>query len=161
MSSIQQTISTCATLLNEDISNDECKVLASAFELMKLAAGDVLLREGEKSDALYLVIEGDIEVTREAGGGEHVILHHLKPGSVAGAMGFIDGNNHSATLRAVKGARVLMLHREALEGMIEEHPRLVYKIMKMIIRSVHQTLLRMNQQFVEMNNYIMKEHGRY
>ena len=161
MSDVQQTISNCATLLNEDISSDECKVLAGAFELKKLSADEILLREGEQSDALYLVIEGDIVATRDAGGGEHVTLHHLKPGSVAGALGFIDGNNHSATLRAFKDTHVLMLHRDALEGMIDEHPHLVYKIMKMIVRSVHQTLLRMNQQFVEMNNYIMKEHGRY
>jgi CRP/FNR family cyclic AMP-dependent transcriptional regulator len=161
MNDVQQTISTCATLLNENISNEECKVLAVAFELKKLAAGDVLLREGERSDTLYLIIEGDIEASRDAGGGEHVTLHHLKPGSVAGALGFIDGNAHSASLRAVQDSHVLMLHRDALEGMLDEHPLLVYKIMKMIVRSVHQTVLRMNQQFVEMNNYIMKEHGRY
>ena len=85
----------------------------------------------------------------------------LKPGDIAGAMGFIDGKKHSATLRAVKDAHVLKLQRDELEGMLEEHPRLVYKIMKMIVKSVHKTLVRMNRQFVEMNNYIMKEHGRY
>jgi CRP-like cAMP-binding protein len=54
-----------------------------------------------------------------------------------------------------------MLHRDNLEGMLDEHPQLVYKVMRMIVRSVHQTLLRMDQQFVQMNNYIMREHGRY
>jgi CRP-like cAMP-binding protein len=76
-------------------------------------------------------------------------------------MGFIDGNSHSATLTASKDSHVLMLHRDNLEGMLDEHPQLVYKVMRMIVRSVHQTLLRMDQQFVQMNNYIMREHGRY
>ena len=107
------------------------------------------------------VMDGDIIVTRNAGGDEYVTLDHLKPGDIAGAMGFIDGKKHSATLRAVKDAHVLKLQRDELEAMLEEHPRLVYKIMKMIVRSVHKTLVRMNRQFVEMNNYIMKEHGRY
>ena len=161
MSDVKKPVNTCATLLNEDITEDECEVLTAAFQLQKLTADEILLREGEQDDSLHIVIDGDLVATREAGGGEYVILSHLKPGDIAGAMGFIDGNSHSATLRASKDSHVLTLHRDVLEGMVDEHPHLVYKVMKMIIRSVHQTLLRMNQQFVEMNNYIMKEHGRY
>ena len=161
MNDVEQSVTICTTLLKEDISEDECRILTAAFQLQKLTADEILLREGEQDDALYIVIDGDIVATREAGGGEYVILSHLKPGDIAGAMGFIDGNSHSATLRASKHSHVLTLHRDVLEGMVDAHPQLVYKVMKMIIRSVHQTLLRMNRQFVEMNNYIMKEHGRY
>ncbi len=161
MSDIRQIITTCATLLHEDISEKECELLSSTFQLRKLSANEILLREGEHDDTLYIVIEGEIVATRDAGGGEQVTLHHLKAGDIAGAMGFIDSNSHSATLSAGKNSLVLELHRDVLEGMIDVHPQLVYKVMKMIIRSVHQTLLRMNRQFVEMNNYIMKEHGRY
>ena len=161
MSDVEQSVTTCTTLLNEDIDEKECGILSGAFELKKLSADEVLLREGEQDDSLYIIIDGDIIATRDAGGGDYVILNHLKSGAIAGAMGFIDGSSHSATLRANKDSHVLALHRDVLEGMIDTHPQLVYKVMKMIVRSVHQTLLGMNQQFVEMNNYIMKEHGRY
>ena len=161
MSDVEQSVTTCATLLNENIDEKECAILTSAFELKKLSADEILLREGEKDDSLHIIMDGDIIATRDAGGGEYVILNHLKSGAVAGAMGFIDGSSHSATLRAHKDSHVLTLHRDVLEGMIDAHPQLVYKVMKMIVRSVHQTLLGMNQQFVQMNNYIMKEHGRY
>lgn len=161
MSNVEQSLTTCATLLKEDVDEGECEVLATVFKLQKLAPDEVLLREGEQDDALFIIIDGDIVASRDCGGEEHVVLSHLKPGEVAGAMGFIDGGSHSATLRASKESHVLSLHRDALEGLLDTHPQLVYKVMKMIIRSVHRTLLRMNQQFVEMNNYIMKEHGRY
>ncbi|MBE9559420.1 MAG: cyclic nucleotide-binding domain-containing protein [Proteobacteria bacterium] len=161
MSDVQKFINTCTTMLNENINEQECDLLSSAFQLRKLAVDEVLLREGEKDDTLYIVIEGDVIVTRDAGGDEHVTLQHLKPGDIAGAMGFIDGSSHSATLSATRASHVLELHRDVLEGMIDAHPQLVYKIMKMIVRSVHKTMLQMNRQFVEMNNYIMKEHGRY
>ncbi|HHJ36780.1 MAG TPA: cyclic nucleotide-binding domain-containing protein [Gammaproteobacteria bacterium] len=161
MSDIDQFVNTCTDILSEDISREECEILSLAFQVRKLGAGEALLREGEKDDALYIIIEGDIVVTRDAGGGEHVTLQHLKPGDVAGAMGFIDNTSHSATVSAAGESHVLELHRDALESMIDEHPRLMYKIMKMIIKSVHRTMLQMNRQFVEMNNYIMKEHGRY
>ena len=161
MSDVEQSVTTCATLLNENIDAKECEILSGIFKLKKLSADEILIREGEKDDSLYIIMDGDIIATRDAGGDDHVILNHLKSGAVAGAMGFIDGSSHSATLRANKDSHVLTLHRDVLEGMIDAHPQLVYKVMKMIVRSVHQTLLGMNQQFVEMNNYIMKEHGRY
>jgi CRP-like cAMP-binding protein len=161
MSHIEQIVNNCTTMLHEDFSADECMLLSQAFELRKLDVDEVLLREGEVDDALSIVVDGDISVTRVSGGGDDVTLHHLKAGDVAGAMGFIDGNSHTATLRACKPSHVISLHRDVLEGMIEVHPRLVYKVMRMIVRSVHNTVLRMDQQFVEMSNYIMKEHGRY
>lgn len=161
MTNIQHIVNNCTTMLKEDFSEEECMTLSAAFQLRKLDIDDILLREGERDDALSIVVDGDISVTRDAGGGEYVTLHHLKPGDVAGAMGFVDGNSHTATLRACKPSHVITLHRDVLEGMIDTHPQLVYKVMRMIIRSVHNTLLRMDQQFVEMSNYIMKEHGRY
>lgn len=161
MSDIQHIVNNCKTMLKEDFSEDECMTLSQAFQLRKLDVDEVLLREGEQDDALSIVVDGDLVVTRETGGDERVTLHHLKAGDVAGAMGFIDGNSHTATLSASKPSHVITLHRDVLEGMIDAHPQLVYKVMRMIVRSVHNTVLRMDQQFVQMSNYIMKEHGRY
>jgi CRP/FNR family cyclic AMP-dependent transcriptional regulator len=161
MSDVRQLINTCATVLNEKISEQECETLSTVFQLRKFSAGEVLLREGEVDDILYIIIEGDVMATRDAGGGDPIVLQHLKPGDIAGAMGFIDASSHSATLSAARDSHVLELHRDVLEGMLDTHPQLVYKIMKMIVRSVHKMMLQMNRQFVEMNNYIMKEHGRY
>jgi CRP/FNR family cyclic AMP-dependent transcriptional regulator len=161
MNNIQHIVNNCTTMLKEDFSEEECVILSDAFQLRKLNVDEILLREGEQDDALSIIVDGDLAVTRESGGDEHVTLHHLKAGDVAGALGFIDGNSHTATLRACKASHVITLHRDILEGMIDAHPQLVYKVMRMIVRSVHNTLLRMDQQFVEMSNYIMKEHGRY
>jgi len=53
------------------------------------------------------------------------------------------------------------LERDSLEKLLDAHPRIVYQVMRAIIRSVHGTLRRMNIQYVEMSNYINKQHGRY
>ena len=113
MSDIQQIVNNCTTMLKEDFSEEECVILSDAFKLRKLDADEILLREGEKDDALSIVIDGDILVSRDAGGGEQVTLHHLKAGDVAGAMGFIDGNSHTATLRASRPTHVMTLPSSA------------------------------------------------
>ena len=122
-----------------ELEADEIKALAGVISIKHLNQNDILIREGATDVTLHILHEGDM----------------------AGAMGFIDGPEQSATLRALADTEVYTLERPAFESLLESHPQLVYKVMRSIIRSVHTTLMRMNRQFVEMNNYIMKEHGRY
>jgi CRP-like cAMP-binding protein len=147
--------------LGTELEADEIKALAGVISITRLQANDILIKEGTTDDALHIVINGRLAATRNTGGDEYVTLHVLHDGDMAGAMGFIDGTEHSATLRALCDTQVYTLERSAFESLLENHPALVYKVMRSIIRSVHSTLMRMNRQFVEMNNYIMKEHGRY
>jgi len=144
-----------------ELEADEIKALAGVISIKHLNENDILIKEGTTDDALHVVISGRLAATRDTGGDEYVTLHTLHDGDMAGAMGFIDGTDHSATLRALCNTEVYTLERSAFESLLGPHPALVYKVMRSIIRSVHSTLLRMNRQFVEMNNYIMKEHGRY
>ena len=151
----------CMSPLGIELQQADCKVLADVIDTRQLNDGEILIQEGSTDDSLHVIIDGKLEVTRDVGGGEHVTLHMLKQGDFAGAMGFVDGKEHSATLRAVGATEVYTMRRKQFESLIETHPQLVYQVMRAIIRSVHTTLVRMNQQFVEMNNYIMKAHGRY
>jgi len=150
-----------SSLLGVDLDSDEIKALAGIISIKHLGDKDILITEGTTDDALHIVISGRLAATRNTGGDEYVTLHILQAGDMVGAMGFIDGTEHSATLRALGDTAVYTLERSAFESLLDSHPALVYKVMRSIIRSVHATLLRMNRQFVEMNNYIMKEHGRY
>ena len=147
--------------IGSELAREECETLAPVMKHRTLSDGEILFREGDTDDTLYIVAAGRLEVTRDVGGGDHVTLHVLKPGDLAGEMAFVDGHPHSATLRALGDAEVMELHRADLERLIESHPWIVYKVMKAIIRSVHGTLMRMNQQYVEMTNYISRAHGRY
>jgi len=161
MRNIKHIFNNCSTKLKGDFTQAECEILSKAFVVHHLQDDEILIREGERDDTLSIVVSGNLYVTRQSGCDEQVTLHHLNAGDVAGAMGFIDGSYHTATLRSSGPSEVITLHRGNLEDMINDHPRLVYKLMRMIIRSVHQTVLRMDQQYVDMSNYIMKEHGRY
>jgi CRP-like cAMP-binding protein len=76
-------------------------------------------------------------------------------------MSFIDGPPHSVGLRALCETHVLSLTREAFEGIIDDYPQLVYKVMRAVARSAHRIVHRMNTEVVELSNYIFKQHGRY
>jgi len=145
----------------DGLTDEQCMALVKVIDVHSLKDGETLITEGQTDNRLYIIDHGRIEVARAVQGGNWVTLAILKDGDFAGEMGFIDGSVHSATLRSIGTTRILSLSRDSLESLIETHPHLVYKLMQTIIRVVHKILTRMNQQYVEMNNYISKQNGRY
>lgn len=53
------------------------------------------------------------------------------------------------------------MKRADFESIVAENPQLVYKVMRAVARSAHRIVHRMNYEFIELSNYIFKQHGRY
>ncbi len=149
------------SMLDKNLSGDECQLFKDLGTVRDLQGGEVLIEEGKIDNSLHIVIAGNLAVTRQTAGGELLTLHILQQGELAGALGFIDGQEHSATLRAVGPTRVFSLERTHFESLLETQPSIVYRVMRAIIRGVHNTLRRMNMQQLELTNYITQQHGRY
>lgn len=147
--------------LGAELSRAQAAALADKVAVLCMKDGDFLLEEGHSDSVLYVIVSGKLEVTKSVGGAEYVTLQLLHTGDMAGELGFIDGLEHSAGLRAVGNCVVYSLSRENLESFLKTDPELTYKVMRAITRTVHGILRRMNIQHVEMQNYITKQHGRY
>ena len=147
--------------LGADLSKEQCKELAGVVGCICLKKGTVLLEEGHSDDTLYVVSSGSLEVFKPTGGGDAITLLLLHTGDMAGILGFVDGVPHSAGIRALTRCELIALDRKTLEQLVKKHPELVYQVMRSIVRTAHRILGRMNAQFVEMSNYISKQHGRY
>jgi CRP/FNR family cyclic AMP-dependent transcriptional regulator len=147
--------------LGLELSDAQCRRLARVVSASGLEQGELLFEEGHRDDALHVVTRGSFEVVKEAGGGDMVSLQVLHKGDMIGQMGFIDGVEHSAGVRALNNSEVFTLSRQDMEELLPEDPDLVYKVMRAIIRTIHTILRRMNIQYVELTNYIAKDHGRY
>jgi CRP-like cAMP-binding protein len=78
-----------------------------------------------------------------------------------GELSFIDGTRHYACLVAIASTRVFGLERGKLESLLPTHPQIVYRVMRAIVRTVHQIQRRLSMQSVELTNYIYKQHGKY
>jgi CRP-like cAMP-binding protein len=150
-----------ASPLTANLDDDQCRVLAEIAYERRLDGDQVLIGEGLTDCCFHVIVDGTLAVTKDAGGGEWTTLALLRPGDLAGELGFVTGRPHSATLRAVGETRVLSFDRGEVEALLDQHPWVVYRLMQTIVQAVHQILRRMNTQYVEMANYITKQHGRY
>jgi CRP/FNR family transcriptional regulator, cyclic AMP receptor protein len=150
--------------LAEELRDSEIELLASYITVREYKAGETILKPGdsELKDTLLILGSGDVEATATTGG-EQMTLHLLKPGDLAGIIGFVGGNvmQISATVVAKTDSRVLLLDRVRFESLLNVQPAIVYYVMRGIVRNVHGIVRRMNMQSMEMSNYVFQQGGRY
>ncbi|MBI5658468.1 MAG: cyclic nucleotide-binding domain-containing protein [Nitrosomonadales bacterium] len=151
--------------LTEELRDSEIDALAGIITVRDFKAGDALVQPGENTgmrDTLLILGSGEIEANAVIGG-EKMTLHLLKPGDLAGIIGFVGGSvtQVSATVVARTDSKVLLLDRVRFESLLNTQPAIVYYVMRGIVRHVHGIVRRMNMQSVEMSNYIYKQGGRY
>jgi CRP-like cAMP-binding protein len=136
-------------------------VLAGLVSLESFQPKQVLASEGTSDNRLYVVVEGSLGVVKHRGTPDETLLATLKPGDFAHELGFLDGAQRYASLVALNEVRVLVLERERLESLIDTQPRILYRVMCAIVRTVHRIQTRLSVQATELTNYITKQHGRY
>jgi MFS family permease len=81
------------------------------------AAGDVLIREGDRGDLFYVIVEGTVEITR---GGEHV--SEQGPGAYVGEIALLRDVPRTASVTAKTQLRLLALEREPFLLAVTGHP---------------------------------------
>jgi CRP/FNR family transcriptional regulator len=147
--------------LAAELNDEQCRLLSELVTLRDLKDGDVLVKEGDADNHLYTIDKGLLRVVKSVGSGDEVTFFTISVGDFVDELGFMDGTVHYASLVASGDTRVLGLEREKLETLLGSYPDIVYKVMRAIVRAVHQIQRRLSMQSVELTNYIYKLHGRY
>jgi CRP/FNR family cyclic AMP-dependent transcriptional regulator len=149
------------THLGAELSDDEAKTLAEFMQKRELKGGDYLIEEGAVDDSLYVMLEGSLEVVKRTAADGSASIAIVREGHLACELSFIDGKKHTVGLRALCNGKVLSLPRKDFESIVDENPQIVYKVMRAVARSAHRIMHQMNDEFIELSNYIFKQHGRY
>jgi CRP-like cAMP-binding protein len=91
--------------------------LAACAKPVEVPAGEVIIAEGDPADAMYLVDEGELEVSKQIGDMQ-VPLATLEAGEPLGEVGLVNGRPRTATVRAVRDSRLLRIDAEAFEELL-------------------------------------------
>lgn len=97
--------------------------------------GDVIVRQGEAGDCMYVVQEGQVEVVVERDGKE-VPLRVLGEGEFIGEMSLFEREVRSATVRALGPARLLTVDRTGFLRRIHQDPSLAFRVVETLSRRV-------------------------
>jgi CRP-like cAMP-binding protein len=99
--------------------------------------GEVLCRQGEPGDCLFVIQDGEFEVVREEGGRESVIRVARKD-ELLGEMAVFDRAPRSATVRARGPGRVLTLDKRNFLKRINEDPSLAFRIIQTMSQRIRE-----------------------
>lgn len=108
-----------AVPLLADLPDEDLDALAAQAEVHHFEHGAALMREGDPSDALFVIKAGRADVLVSGRDGKERVIDHLGPGQPAGEFGLLTGAPRSATIRAVGSVTALVLPREVFAGAME------------------------------------------
>ena len=96
--------------------------------------GNLLFAKGDKGDALYVLLEGEVEVRTSTDAGKEVRRASLKPYALIGEMAVLDGGVRSADICALRRSRFLRIHRDQALAALESEPKALLKLVSELSR---------------------------
>lgn len=95
--------------------------LLGAMKVKRLAPGEVVVTQGEDGKHAYVVVRGELDVTRDEAA-ERTQLALLGPGAIFGEMALVSEAPRAASVRARCASEVLVIGRDALEALARKEP---------------------------------------
>lgn len=123
--------------------------------LKNLKKGEILFRENDPSDAMFVIKSGKIAITKAKGTSE-VVLAELGPGDMLGEMAFFDNRPRSAGARAIIDTVVIELPFKALNTQFKTFPEWLKAIVRTVnnhLRSANQKIKNLERSAEEVNEY--------
>ena len=110
------------------LDGPQMATLAAESRERVFAAGEAVIRQGDPGASLFVVMDGQVEVTASETAGPTVRLATLHAGDYFGEMSLMTGAPRSATVTAVVETRLLEVSREACRGILQAEPGLVERL---------------------------------
>ncbi len=116
------------------LTDAQAVLVADAVVKRRFRRGELIVEQGKKSNALYILLSGRARVVNADRRGREVILATLQPGDHIGEMSLIDNEPHSATVRAEVQTDVLMLGQLEFARCLPENSTMAYAVMRGLVQ---------------------------
>ncbi len=113
--------------------------VARAASERELDRNDVLFEEGDESDELFVTTYGRIAMANVAVDGRESVVALMEPGDLFGEMPLFDGGGRSTTARALEPSRVIAIPYDAVRGVFETDPTLLWPVVALLAQRIRVT----------------------
>ena len=114
--------------------------LAGRGLLRRYRKDTVLIEEGDRGDALYIIVSGRLRAFSSAANGREITFGIYGPGEYLGEMS-LDGGPRSASVETVEASVCAVVTREALDRFIDERPAFAFELLAKVIRRARAATL--------------------
>ena len=128
----------------KDLEDGELARVAECCREERFESGAYIFREGEAGNRLYLVIEGEVRISRVIPGSGEEALAVLKPGALFGEMAVFDRSERSTDAIANGDVVLLTISRPDFEMLLDFNRELAYKVLWAVVRMLSGRLRATN-----------------
>jgi signal transduction histidine kinase len=121
-----------------DLSEEDLQQLYGMAETVSIPAGQLVLREGDPGDSLFVVLDGELEVTKRQGSQE-VLLALYRPGQFFGEMALLEKAPRSASVRTLRESRLLEISQAAFKTLLSCSASAPLKILHTVTSRLRST----------------------
>jgi CRP-like cAMP-binding protein len=114
----------------------------------KYKNGEILIKQGEPGDCMFMIQSGDVEVISENDGKETIIARRGK-GDFVGEMALFSEEVRSATVRASGKVKAITVDKRNLLANIQKNPTLAFKIIEAMSRRIRELSDELAEQKAE------------
>jgi CRP-like cAMP-binding protein len=133
----------------QKLSSLEINFLSSLSRERNYGPNQVIFREGERGNEMYVVLEGRVMISKYIPGAGEEALAFLERGGYFGEMALIDNEPRSADAKAhEEGAVVLVISREVLEGILDIHKISSIRLLTILCNLVASRLRELDEKIV-------------
>ena len=142
-----------------DLDAEALAELSGLVRTKTYAPKTLICKEGAFEDVFYLIVQGEVAITKHLEGEEERVLRHSVAGDFFGEMALIQDEPRSANVRTIKETTVLEFDREVFEHLMASSPNLAWRMVRTTfdrlrsndqtalsdLREAYQTLARLDQ----------------
>jgi CRP/FNR family cyclic AMP-dependent transcriptional regulator len=128
------------TSLFADLSPRDLRVIDALVHERGYLEGEVVFDEGERGEALYMVLSGRVRVQRVQASGEALVLAEIGAGDFFGDLALLDDAPRAAQARACEPTQLAALFRADFLSLLETHGALASRVSLQLARHLGQRL---------------------
>jgi CRP/FNR family cyclic AMP-dependent transcriptional regulator len=121
-------------LLFQGVQKQSLDALEKTLRPRSFNKGDMVIRQGDEGDALYLVITGRLKVVSSCEEGKEALLDFFGPNDYFGELALLDPNVRSASVIAVENSDLLCITRRKLMNFLQDNPEANLSLMRGLAR---------------------------
>lgn len=136
---------------------DELDRLVAELDVVNLSSGEILFREGDPGEHLYVVVSGELEILMAPGTSDELILNLLHAGEYLGEMSLIQpGGLRTASARARGDVVLLSMSRDQFRDLLVRHPELSASMVSVLSQRLDNTNVSTFRDLSEKNRQLQK-----
>jgi CRP/FNR family transcriptional regulator, cyclic AMP receptor protein len=129
------------------LSEEALLVLAQAVDELEYQAGEIVVREGEPGNRMFIILSGSLEVVKNLGQPRETALDVMRSRNFLGEMSIVDSVVRSASVRALEKCRLFSLKGIDLYRLFKRFPEQYAIVILNIARDLARRLRALDEKF--------------